>query len=290
MEPRARVALATAAQAIGLDRDVPLLTAALRSRDVDVELAVWDDPALDWASWDLTVIRSTWDYPRRPEEFIAWARRVQRVGAVLNAPMVMAWNSDKRYLTGLASAGVPIVPSALFAPHEQVQLPTNGSFVVKPAVSAGAQDTARYAPSDHAAARAQVRRLQEQGRTVLLQPYVADVDQRGETALIYLADKFSHAIRKGPILDGAPETVGGLFAKEDIAARTPSPAEREVAEQALDALPFSRRELLYARVDLLPAPDARPLVLEVELVEPSLFLAYCDGSAERFAAAITARL
>jgi glutathione synthase/RimK-type ligase-like ATP-grasp enzyme len=290
MQPRTRVALATAAQAIGLDRDAPLLLAALRSHAVEVELAVWDDPAFDWASWDLTVVRSTWDYPRRPQEFIAWARWVDRVGAVLNAPAVMAWNSDKRYLTELADGGVPIVPSALFAPHEPVQLPTKGSFVVKPAVSAGAQDTARYAASDHAAAQAQARRLQAQGRTVLLQPYLADVDERGETALIYLADRFSHAICKGPILHGAHETVGGLFAREDIEARTPSDAEREVAEQVFDALPFPRRELLYARVDLLPGPDATPLVLEVELVEPSLFLAYCDGAAERFAAAITARL
>jgi glutathione synthase/RimK-type ligase-like ATP-grasp enzyme len=290
VRPHARVALATAAEAIGLDEDAPLLTAALRSQAVEADLAVWDDPTLDWASWDLTVVRSTWDYPRRPADFIAWARRVDRAGAVLNPPAVMAWNSDKRYLTELAAAGVPTVPTAHFAPDEPVRVPADGSFVVKPAVSAGSQDTARYGAGQHAQARAHARRLQARGRAVLLQPYLARVDERGETALIYVADRFSHAIRKGPILRAEPETVGGLFAREDITARAPSETEHEVAERALDALPFPRSALLYARIDLLPGPDGTPLVLEVELVEPSLFLRFCDSAAERLAAAITARL
>ncbi|HSK95591.1 MAG TPA: hypothetical protein VK891_03160, partial [Euzebyales bacterium] len=270
--------------------DEPLLTAALRAQAVEADVVVWDDPTLDWASWDLTVIRSTWDYPRRPGEFLAWARHVDRVGAVLNPPAVLAWNSDKRYLTELAAAGVPTVPTAWFAPDEPVTMPAGGSFVVKPAVSAGSQDTIRYSAGDHAAARTHARRLQAQGRAVLLQPYLARVDERGETALVYLADRFSHAIRKGPILRAEPETVGGLFAREDIAMRTPSEIERAVAEQALDALPFARSALLYARVDLLPGADGTPTVLEIELVEPSLFLRYCDPAAARFAAAITARL
>ncbi|HSK91689.1 MAG TPA: hypothetical protein VK875_10280 [Euzebyales bacterium] len=286
----ARVALATARQAVGLDDDEPLLIDALRARGVTAAPVVWDDPAAMWAAWDLTVVRSTWDYPTRRDAFLAWARRVDGTGRLANAPHVMEWNSDKRYLGELAVAGVPIVPSELFAPGQAVRLPATGDFVLKPSVSAGAQDTVRYAAGDHGPAHAHAARLHAQGRHVLLQPYLTAVDELGETALVYLNDRFSHAIRKGPILRGAPETVGGLFAKEDIAPRTPSDTERAVAELVLDALPFGRAGLLYARVDLLPAPDGAPQVLEVELVEPSLFLRHCEGAAERFAAAIAAGL
>jgi glutathione synthase/RimK-type ligase-like ATP-grasp enzyme len=288
---RRRVGLVTAAEAAGLDEDEPLLRKALEARDLAVDVVAWDDRGVDWRMYDLTVVRSTWDYPVRRDEFIAWARHVAAVsGGVLNTPDVMAWNTDKRYLTALAAAGVPTVPSEIFGPREHVVLPPAGDFVVKPAVSAGAQDTMRYATDEHERARGHARGLQARGRDVLLQPYLTAVDERGETALIYLADRFSHAIRKGPILRTAPETVGGLFAKEDLASRVPSDAERAVAERALDALPVDRRDLLYARVDLLPADDASPLVLEVELVEPSLFLRYGDDAAARLAAAIAARL
>lgn len=289
MEQRPRVALVTAAQAVGLDQDERLLIGALRERRVTAQPVVWDDPSADWSSWDLAVLRSSWDYPRRRDEFLAWAGRVDRDSRLRNPLSVIAWNSDKRYLLRLAAAGVPTVPSWFFGPADHVDLP-RGDIVVKPAVSAGAQDTARYGPRERDLAHAHADRLRARGRDVLVQPYLAQVDERGETAMVYLANEFSHAIRKGPILRDAVETVGGLFAREDIAARTPSGVEHAVAERALDALPFDRADLLYARVDLLHATDGQPLVLEVELVEPSLFLRYCDSAPARFAGAIAAHL
>jgi len=286
---RPRVALVTAAQAVGLDQDEPLLIGALRERGVAAEAVVWDDPAAEWSYWDLAVLRSSWDYPQRRNEFLAWAGRVDRDSRLRNPLSVIVWNSDKRYLLRLAAAGVPTVPSWFFGPADHVDLP-RGDIVVKPAVSAGSQDTARYGPRERDRAYAHADRLRAHGRDVLVQPYVAQVDERGETAMVYLADEFSHAIRKGPILRDTVETVGGLFAREDIATRTPSVVERTVAERALDALPFDRADLLYARIDLLHATDGQPLVLEVELVEPSLFLRYCDMAAVRFAQAIAAHL
>lgn len=285
-----RVALATAADAVGLDDDVAPLSAALDRHGVMSRLCVWDDPRVDWAAWDLVVLRSTWDYPRRREAFVRWAARVAAVAPLCNQPDVVLWNSDKRYLLELADRDVVIVPSTVHAPDELVTLPTTGQFVVKPAVSAGAQDTRRYGQSERAAARAHGRMLQAQGRHVLVQPYVDGVDDRGETALVYIDGVYSHAIRKGPILAGATRTVGGLFAAEDIDARTPTAQECAAADAALDALPFARADLLYARVDLLPGPDGIPLLLEVELVEPSLFLRFATGAPDRFARAIVARL
>jgi glutathione synthase/RimK-type ligase-like ATP-grasp enzyme len=280
----------TAAEAVGLDDDAPVLAAALERRGIEAQACVWDDAAVDWSAWDLAVVRSTWDYPRRRDAFVRWAAGVDAVGALRNRPAVVAWNSDKRYLLELAARGVAIVPSTLHAPGEAVTLPAAGGFVVKPTVSAGSQDTARYTVEEDPRARAHIDHLHAQGRDVLVQPYIERVDDHGETALVYVGGRYSHAIRKGAILAGVPETVGGLFAAEQIDPRTPSDHERATAEAALDAVPFDRRDLLYARVDLLPGADGRPLVLEVELVEPSLFLRFDDTAADRLASAIAASL
>ena len=284
---QSRVALATAEQAAGLDEDEPLLLAALGERGVVAVPVVWDDPHADWACWDLVVVRSTWDYPRRHDAFVAWARHVGAADRLRNRADVIAWNSDKRYLPQLAAAGVPTVPSQVIAPHEPARLPDGGDVVVKPVISAGAQDTTRH--RDPERAREHVERLHAEGRGALVQPYLERVDEYGETALVFLAGHFSHAIRKGPILRSAPVTVGGLFAREEIAVRTPTDAERDVAERALAALPFDRADLLYARVDLLPT-ESTPMVLEVELVEPSLFLRHHGPAAGALADAIAAEL
>jgi glutathione synthase/RimK-type ligase-like ATP-grasp enzyme len=283
---RLSVTLVTAAEAVGLDDDAPVLEDALRRCGVDVRTCVWDDEAVDWSATDLAVLRSTWDYPRRREAFVRWATRVDAAAALRNRPAVVAWNSDKRYLLELADRGVTIVPSTVHAPGDGITVPADRGFVVKPTVSAGSQDTARYAADEREQALVHAGRLHAQGRDVLIQPYVERVDDDGETALVYVGGQFSHAIRKGPILAGVTETVGGLFAAEQIDPRSPRDRERAVAEAALDAVPFDRADLLYARVDLLPGRDGRPLVLEVELVEPSLFLRFDDVAADRFASAI----
>jgi glutathione synthase/RimK-type ligase-like ATP-grasp enzyme len=281
------VALATAAEAIGLDDDAPVLHAALERRGLRPTLAVWDDEDVDWGGFDLVVLRSTWDYPRRRDAFLRWAADVAAVTRLLNGPDVVAWSSDKRYLTELEAQDVAIVPTTILASGDPLALPTTAPFVVKPAVSAGSQDTERFTPDEHPAASALVERLHDRGRDVLVQPYVAQVDDRGETALVYLGGRFSHAIRKGAILAGETETVGGLFAAEQIDPRTPTDAELAAGEAALDAVPFDRADLLYGRVDLLPGADGAPLVLEVELVEPSLFLRCDDHAADRLAELIT---
>lgn len=284
---RPRVALATATQARGLDDDEPVLVAALREHGVEAAPVVWNDPAAEWTAWDAVVLRSAWDYPSHHDAFVAWTRHVEAVRPLHNSAEVVAWNADKRYLPALAERGVRTVPTEVLEPNDAIDLPDDvHDIVVKPVVSAGSQDTARYGSHERPQAREHIERLWRQHRGVLVQPYLSQVDEYGETAMVFVADSYSHAIRKGPILRDEPETVGGLFAREDLATRTATDAERAVAEQTLDALPFDRRTLLYARVDLVPSADGTPLVLEVELIEPSLFLRYCHGAADRFAAAI----
>ena len=282
------VAIATAADARGLDEDEPLLLAALADRGVDAEVAVWDDPAVEWRRFDLVVVRSTWDYATKHDAFVAWAERVAAETSIANPAPVLRWNTDKRYLDDLARARVPVVPTAWLEPGQPPVLPEWDELVVKPAVSAGARDTARYRAAARADAVVHAASLLGDGRVVMVQPYVADVDRAGETALVFIGGEYSHAIAKGPILRPGAGPVEGLFAPEEIEPRTATAAERELAEAVLAAVPGGAEGLLYARVDVVIDGDGAPALLELELTEPSLFLTFADGAGARLASAIAA--
>jgi len=294
---RPEVALVTARAARGLDEDMPPLTAALAAAGAESQIVDWDDRQADWVRFDLVVPRSAWDYAERLPEFLAWAERVTRLTTLLNPLPVVRWNTDKHYLGELTRAGAPVVPTWYLEPGEDAGrtldalLAADGcrELVVKPAVGAGSRDARRHARTDRAQILAHIGPLLDAGRSVMLQPYLESVDTSGETALMYIDGRFSHAIRKGALLPaaGAPSTAG-LFAPEEIVPRTPGADELAAAERILTAAPF--QGLLYARVDLLRDPKGQPKLLELELTEPSLFLAHAPGSAERFAAALLARL
>ncbi len=288
------VALVTAREARGLDEDLPPLEAAMHAAGIRTRVVDWDDPAVDWAAFDFALVRSTWDYTDRLREFLVWVDSAATLTHLLNPPAVIRWNTDKHYLADLARAGVPVVSSTFIEPGESAEhaiaafLASHdcAEFVVKPAVSAGSRDTQRHVRSRIAPAIAQAERLLDGGRSVLLQPYLDSVDRDGETALMCFAGRFSHAIRKGALLPpgstAAPAI--GLFAPEKIRARTPGADELRVAEQVLRAIPFPVP--LYARVDLIRDGSGAPVLLELELTEPSLFFAHASGSAERFTAAL----
>lgn len=285
---RARVALVSARAARHLDDDLPPLLAALGEVGLDAAVADWDDPEVDWTGFRLALLRSTWDYADRFGEFVAWAERTAKLTTLVNPPPVIRWNTDKHYLRELARAGVPTVPTQFVEPGERAAEALAGflregiaEWVVKPAVGAGSRDAARYARGEDRTASEHIERLLDAGRSVLLQPYLDQVDLHGETALIYFTGRFSHAIRKGPLLRRGTAPTDALFAAEHITPRLPGADELQVAERALAALPFAAP--FYARVDLIRSEDAGPCLLELELTEPSLFLAHATGAAGRFA-------
>ncbi|MBB2941498.1 hypothetical protein FB565_001202 [Actinoplanes lutulentus] len=292
MSTATRVALVTCATFPDLWDDDHPLRDALRERGVIVEAVRWDDESADWSRYDLTVIRSPWDYVARHDAFVAWAHRVPRL---VNPATIVEWNTDKVYLRDLAAAGIPTIPTEFVAPGQTWKPPAEGEWVVKPTISAGSQDTGRYAfPAQSEQAETLVTRLHAAGRTAMIQPYLRAVDTAGETALLCLPDKsgelsFSHAIRKGPMLKGpADGTIQP--GDESITPRTPSQAERDVAARVLAAIPGGTSQLLYARVDLIPGPDGAPTLIELELTEPSLFLRSAPSAADRLADAILVRV
>jgi len=288
------IALVTAAAARDVDEDLPPLESALRKAGADLTIAEWDRPH-DWSRFDIALLRSTWDYPQRLAEFLDWAEAVSQQTKLLNPLPVVKWNSDKHYLRDLAEKGVPTVLTKFVEPdqHAERQItellsqPDVGEFVVKPAVGAGSRDAQRFEREEKEDAARHAQRMLNEKRSVLLQPYLSNVDRLGETALLYFEGEFSHAIRKGPLLKRKEGPTTELFAKETISARVPDAAELRVGAQALQSTPFETP--LYARVDLIRDQQGDPVVLELELIEPSLFFPFAVGSADRFAAAAVRR-
>jgi len=284
---RPRIAIATCAEHPGLDLEAGLLQAALRDRGADAAPAVWSEPPDGgWEAYDAVIVRCTWDYPSSLDAFVQW---VHEVGPRLyNAPDAIVWNTNKHYLLDLERAGIRPVATVVLAPGDPFAPPA-ARYVVKPAVSLGSQDAAVYDGDRAAAARAHVLALHAEGRAVLVQPHLASVDSEGETAVVFLDGTVSHCMRKGPllVLDQAP--VDGLYRAEDMRRREPDADVLALARATFEVVRERFGAPLYARVDILRTDDGEPAVLEVELIEPSLFLDFAAGSADVLAQALLRR-
>ncbi len=320
------IALVTAAHAWETDDDAPLLIAALEVLGITAGPVRWDDNAVDWTSFDMVVLKSPWDYTDRHGEFAAWTESTAAVAPLFNSIGIIRWNSDKRYLADLAELGIPVVSTHYVSPgdlpadasgqrvlqylHDALatQFADNAhagdgtgpapdgadkpSIVVKPTVSAGSKNTARYGRDQLESATHHALELLRAGRTVMVQPYLDSVEQSGETGLVYLGGEFSHAFRKGPLLSQGKSDVDGLFAVEHITPRRPSAAELRLGERTVAAVAgrFPAADILYTRVDLLRSDDDQPVLLELEMVEPSYFLTTDPASPARAALAYRSAL
>lgn len=288
----ARVGLLTCAALPLGDADDEHLTKALTRAGIDATWIEWNstDPRALADEIDLLLVRSPWDYPDHHGEFLAWLDAVPV--PVHNGADVIRWNSHKGYLLDLAAAAVPVVPTQLVTSKDDAWFVPEGfeEFVVKPSIGVGSMGARRFTCADLDPARGHVADLIAAGRPVMVQPYLPSVDAGSETALIHFDGTFSHSISKGPMLthDGQRPLVDGLYVLENIDARQAREDQRSVALRALAAVPGGLP--LYARVDLIDAPDGSPVVLELELIEPSLFFAFDPTAADRLAGAVASRL
>lgn len=265
------------------DVDEQLLLEALARRGVAARMAAWDDPAEDWDLPAPTLVRSTWNYHLAPERFAGWIERVARVSPLWNPAPVLRQNLHKRYLLDLAARGVPVVPTRLVERGSRVVLADllgeTGwrDVVIKPAISCASYATLRASAAGAAEGEAHLRALLEE-RDVLVQPYQRAVEGHGERAIVVIDGLPTHAVRKSPRFTGQGESVS--------AALRVAPEEAALAARALAGI----EGLLYARVDVAQDEHGDPRVMELELLEPSLFLAQHPPALERFADAITARI
>ena len=291
-----RVAIASFTQMPLEFRDDERLARVLRARGAIVAIEPWDDPDVDWAPYEMVVIRSTWNYARYRDEFLAWC---ERIGDRLhNAPALVRWNSDKRYLGELADAGIRTVETRYVEPKAVVP-ELEGEVVVKPNVSAGGRDTGRFGPSTHAAARELIASIQASGRAAMIQPYQPTVETVGETAVLCISGEPAHALRKRAVLrpdEVAPMRDDGVGAAEimyDPGLVTATEATEAELEHARAVVAHVRERFeylpLYARVDTIPGPDGEPVLMELEAIEPNFYLDQVPATAEVVADAILAR-
>lgn len=292
-----RIAIATFSARPAEFDDDERLGDELAARGAAVEHRAWGDPDVDWDPYDAVIIRSTWDYAYRRDEFVAWA---ERVGDRLhNSPAVVRWNSDKRYLGDLAGAGFAVVRTRYVEPCDPIP-ELDGELVIKPNVSGGARDTGRFSPNTHEVARELIGAIQAQGKVAMVQPYIASVDSAGETAIVCFDGEPAYTLRKGAVL--RPDEVAPLRDDALAAAEVMYDPELVLPDRATDAeLDLARSILghvaqrfdympLYARVDLIAGAGGEPTLIELEAIEPNFYLSQVEGSAAAAAEAFMRRL
>lgn len=257
------------------DADEAPLAAALAAAGIEAPLVAWDDPHADWDAPIPTIIRSTWNYALHLDAFLAWIDRATAAAALFNPAEIVRDNVHKRYLLALHARGVPVVPTTLVERGAMTELPAT-KIVIKPEVGGGSLNAKVFDDG-----REGLDHLHMIARTgaALVQPYIDSVDDYGERSLIWIDGELTHAIRKNPRFVGDAESVSGPF---PIAGD-----ERAVASAAL--APYVDR-IFYGRVDLVRDPNGRPMVMELELVEPSLFFPKYPPALDRFVAGLVRRL
>ncbi len=286
--PNLTVALATCADHPGLSAgDDEALTDQLAAEAIHAETARWDDETIDWARYDAVLIRTTWDYTERVDEFLAWMRRVEAVTPVFNPSATAAANLHKSYLKRLGDAAVPTLWAEPGADAGAVLAAAAAegwdSVAIKPAVGAGAEDLLIAPLSDADALRAHIGSIHRRC-AAMVQPLIEGVRERGELSVVLIDGEATHAVRKTPT--GGDYRVqiefGGAYVLEE-----PAPAALETVRAAgalWDSPP------LYARVDLVEPEAGEYRIIEVELVEPELFFPWAAHAGAKLGAALRRRL
>ncbi|MFM1920528.1 MAG: hypothetical protein RLZZ303_2162 [Candidatus Hydrogenedentota bacterium] len=277
-----RCALLACDDLTGYVVDDDLLLAPFEQAGWQAEFVSWSAPNVDWSGYDAAIIRATWDYTKRLEDFLRALHDLSESGLPLyNGLETVVWNAHKRYLLELSEKGVPIVPTRPSsnideaALHECIERFNVGELIIKPMVSAGAYKTHRFT-RDQLPELLPRLRAELDGVDHMVQPFLTSLLDVGEYSLFYFNGTLSHTIVKRP-------TPGDFRVQEEhggiIEPAESNPEQRRVAELALAALP---EDCLYARVDLVAADDGGWQVIEVELIEPSLYLRMDDGAPARF--------
>jgi glutathione synthase/RimK-type ligase-like ATP-grasp enzyme len=294
-----RIAIATCAGYADLKVDDGLLQVELGTRGVEATAVVWDQEGSGLDGFDACLVRSTWDYHEKHGEFLAWARRIEATMPLWNDAETIAWNSTKTYLRELAAARVRTVPTVWVERGEQASLGgllmKHGweEAVVKPVVDLGARNLTRVC-GDDAGQQALARILERHG--AMVQPFLPSLEEQGELSLVYIAGHYSHAVRKRPAPgDFRVQSIWG----GTVAPAEPNPAHLELAQAALSQVRRTfeplcgtkvRRTPLYARVDLVEDLDGRPCLIELELIEPNLYLTQHPPAAGLLADAVVTHL
>jgi glutathione synthase/RimK-type ligase-like ATP-grasp enzyme len=280
------VALVSCAEA--RDYDTALLVRAFGDRGIVTDIVDWDNADIAWSSYRAAIVRSPWDYHRRYSEFLEWLDNASTQTTVFNSADIIKWNTDKVYLQEMIDADIPVIPTTYVHGAEDLVLANDlikGDVVVKPTISAGSNNTERHV-NVPASAAAHITQLVDRGMVAMVQPYQRFIDERGETGMLYFNGEYSHAFRKGAILATGDNAKNGLYTEEDIGPRDASREERELGDDVIDFVTEKYGTApLYARVDVVRGSGGYPVLMELEMAEPSLYLHTSRDSATRFVSA-----
>jgi len=303
---RRRIALATCRSLRPEERDDDALRHAFLARGCTIAEPAWDDSDVDWSAFDATLIRTTWDYTERARAFADWAERVDACGLLLNPAPVVRWNLDKRYLAELEIHGVPTVPTEWIETHDAL---ADGRWrdailarrcpgiFVKPSVGATASGTLRSAVDQRGLERVErhAGSLLDRGVAVLVQPYLDGVETLGERSAIVIDGRITHAVSKRPQPGDyrVQDDWGGVDSPHTL-----TPTELRLVDATLAALarvlavaaPNETSPLTYARIDWLTDREGQPRLVELELIEPSLFFRHGPEAAEALVATVLQRI
>ena len=263
---------------------------ALSARGIPFERPLWNDADVDWAAYDLAIVRTVWDYTVARDAFVDWAARAGALTRLENPPDVLRWNTHKGYLIELEERGAPVVPTAWLGRGDRVDLAelcgARGwdEVVIKPAVAAGSDGLVRAGGgrAGHLRAQEALDALLDAG-DAMIQPFRPRIAE-GELSLVAVEGRVTHAVRKRPA-EGefrVQGRFGGTYVRE-----TPAPDAVALAEWILQTL---GTPLLFARVDLITADDGTLELGEVEATEPDLYLEQSEEGTTTLVDAIVARL
>lgn len=263
---------------------------------VDAEFRSWDDPGVDWERYERVVLRSVFTYQHHIDEFLDWCRAVGSE-RLRNSPDLAAFSADKRYLSELSS---PTIPTAFIGPGDPLP-ELCGEVVVKPNISSGARHTGRFTPRAHDEAVALIERIRAGGGVALAQQYITGVDRGGETAFVFFGGELSHVLRKRAVLrpdevapvarEGFARELGvaqAMLEDDLVVAGEPEPAERSLAARVLAEIVERFGTPLFLRIDLVRDARNAPVLMEIEAIDPLLYLTLSPGASERFATAVRA--
>lgn len=294
-----KVALVSDSDSLSVDYDMPLIIDAFKRTNVEADVIFWDNANPDWSLYDVVVLRSPWTYMEKIEPFIEFCEKVEQSSVLLNPLSVVVWNSDKSYLKLLEQKGIPIVPTEIIYSETEIQTALASlheseweinEVVIKPTIGAYSFGVIRLSIGDLDKITQHVRYLLQLGKGVIFQPYLNTIERHGETNMIYFCNKYSHAIKKEPLLAKRGETK-----TPDMEFRTLKEAnieEKALAKRVLGLVQSNlelSKPLLYARLDFIEDKSGMPLLLELEITEPSLSLPLTPKSVDFFVQSIIER-
>lgn len=271
----AKIALATCVELYEPDNDQELMVERFTSAGFEATLEAWDDPRVDWGTFDAVIVRSTWNYFEHVEQFRKWVAHVDDVSVLMNPADEMLDNIDKRYLLELPRQGIAIVPTVLGRSDHGFE---SNRVVVKPTLGAGSYLTSFFDSTDQGAIETHVKKIEATGAQAIVQPYLESVESGGERSLIWIDGELTHKIVKNPRFEGQDESVSAAqgLSQEDVLAATP-------------VIDLFTSKTLYARIDFI-VQDGQHLLSELELIEPSLFFSQHPPALDRLITGLVKRI